>query len=146
MQNSRITLHGCFSLQSSVCLTLFLANLLVAVALGDGSHNFRRGRHGRRRQGRLRSGRRFRQQQQSFNNQFTQFGGAFLPRRGRQETEQTNEIVQGGIDFSGCEPQEDGMCCVFKASDKQQPFSSGLQNIYVLDSLFANAKGEYMLD
>lgn len=37
-------------------------------------------------------------------------------RRGRQQDLET-EAVPGGVDFSGCEMQDDGMCCVMREEE-----------------------------
>lgn len=38
-------------------------------------------------------------------------------RRGRQQAAAEETSVPGGVDFSGCEMQDDGMCCVLKESE-----------------------------
>ena len=38
-------------------------------------------------------------------------------RRGRQNSDLENEAVPGGVDFSGCEMQDDGMCCVMREEE-----------------------------
>ena len=84
--------------------------VVIAALITESLADFISGRHGRRhggRRGRGRLGRNFR-------------GRNFRGRQGRQFEE--NALSGGGgagggaIDFSGCENQPDGMCCVFKES------------------------------
>ena len=83
---------------------------MVAALITDTIADIIRGRHGHRhgRRGRGRQGRNFR-------------GRNFRGRQGRQFEE--NALSSGGgaaggsaIDFSSCETQPDGMCCVIKMS------------------------------
>ena len=90
-----------------------------------GGRNNRFGRNGRRGRGRLGRnfrGRNFQRARQGRTGggqaQYTGGNGA----GGRASTGGGagggvgGEVVTGGIDFSGCETQPDGMCCVFKES------------------------------
>ena len=70
-----------------ICVPLVL---LVALVAADGGHRHSHGRSGRR--GRQRS------------------------RGGRQDSS-IDEPVQGGVDFSDCETQDDGMCCVMREEE-----------------------------
>ena len=94
-----------FSLQKQSLIVTVIIMALVTDSMSD----FVRGRHGRRhgRRGRGRLGRNFR-------------GRNFRGRQGRQFEENAlsggGVAEGGGIDFSGCEAQPDGMCCVFKES------------------------------
>ena len=70
---------------------------MAVLVASDGGH--RHGRNHNHRGGRRRGGR-------------AQFG-----RQGRQENGVEDEAVPGGVDFSDCEMQDDGMCCVFKEEE-----------------------------
>ena len=67
--------------------------LLLALVAADGGHRHSHGRRGRNRSGRQRS------------------------RGGRQNSGAENEAVPGGVDFSDCETQDDGMCCVMREEE-----------------------------
>ena len=76
-----------FPFTLQICVPLVL---LVALVAADGGHRHSHGRSGRR--GRQRS------------------------RGGRQDSS-LDEPVQGGVDFSDCETQDDGMCCVMREEE-----------------------------
>ena len=88
-----------------------LAVLLADLVASDGSHG-RHGRHGR--QGR-RGGRRGRGGRSGFG------------RQGRQDNAVEDEVVPGGVDFSDCEMQDDGM--FFKNPSKINILTILLQNL-----------------
>jgi len=94
--------------------------VIIAALITESLSDFVRGRQGRNRQGR--NGRRGRGRQ-GRNFRGRQFGQTnFRGRQGRtggaqlEDSAGGGEVVTGGIDFSGCEEQPDGMCCVFKES------------------------------
>ena len=98
--------------------------VIIAALITESLSDFVRGRHGRHRQGRNgrrgrgRQGRNFRGRQfgqTSFRGRQGRTGGAQLGGNALSNPGD-NEVVTGGIDFSGCEQQPDGMCCVFKES------------------------------
>ena len=77
-----------------------LAVLLADLVASDGSHS---GRHGRRgRVGRRGSSRRGRGGRSGFG------------RQGRQDNAVEDEVIPGGVDFSDCETQDDGMYYLFR--------------------------------
>lgn len=81
---------------------------MAVLVASDGSHRHgRRGRNQRGRGGRSRFG------SASHNHR-----ALARPRQGRQEGgAEDNEALPGGVDFSDCEMQDDGMCCVFKEEE-----------------------------
>ena len=87
----------------------------------SGRHGHRQGRNGRRGRGRLGRnfrGRNFRPRQGRTGGGQAQYdGGNGLGGGGQSAPGGGGAVVMGGgIDFSGCEPQPDGMCCVIKES------------------------------
>ena len=124
-----------FSKDKSLLATILIV-ALITEAIGDfvrGRHSHRHGRNGRRGRNRGRLGRNF------GRNSLGRRGRQFRGRQGRTGGAQLDpnglgtgyggpqldagglangggEVISGGIDFSGCEEQPDGMCCVFKES------------------------------
>ena len=84
-------------------LSLPLLLLLLVLAHADRGRPGRRGRHGQVHQRRAGRNQRFQATRQQ-------------PRRGRQGG---NEAVPGGVDFSNCEDDGNGMCCVYKETTVQ---------------------------
>ena len=72
-----------------------LAVLLADLVASDGGHH-RGGRHGRHGRGGRRSGR-------------GRGGRSGFGRQGRQDNAVEDEVVPGGVDFSDCEMQDDGI-------------------------------------
>ena len=99
---------------------------MITESLADfvrGRHGHRHGRNGRRGRGRLGRnfqnfrGRNFRPRQGRTGGGQEQYdGGDGFGRGAGSAAGGGGAIVTGGIDFSGCETQPDGMCCVFKES------------------------------